>query len=94
MRATTLALCLALTACTQFPTLEGTVAPDLKNAEFPELVPLTQLQTAAAPVVSDPAATTQTLQTRVTALRARAARLQRRAIVDPATRRRLEGGFS
>ncbi len=93
MRAATVFLCLALTACTQFPELDGTVAPDVENADFPALVPLEPLLAANAPVIANPEQTTQTLEARVAALRARAGALQRRAIVDPGTRQRLRASL-
>jgi hypothetical protein len=94
MRVTLFALCVALTGCTQFPALEGTVAPGLENADFPALVPLETLKARAAPVIVDPIKTTQTLEARVASLRARARALQQRAVVDAATRRRMQGQFS
>lgn len=89
MRPAPLALCLALLGCTQFPELEGTVAPDVETAAYPDLVPLGPLLANSAPVVEDPVATTDALESRVTALRARAGALQRGTIVDSATRTRL-----
>lgn len=89
MRAAALVLCLALTACTQFPELDGAVTPDLKNADFPALVPLDPLRAQATAVVGDPVETTNRLENRVAALRARAAALQRRPIVDASTRSRF-----
>jgi len=89
MRAATLALFLALAACTQFPELEGTISPDLENADYPDLVPLEPLLARAAPAIADPVETTKALDTRVAALRARANALQRRAILDNGTRTRL-----
>lgn len=88
MRAATLALFLALAACTQFPELDSTVVPNLENAEFPELVPLEPLMARTSPVVADADRTTQALDARVAALRARAAALQRRDIVDQDTETR------
>lgn len=90
IRAITLLLCLTLCACTQFPELDGTVAPDLKDADFPRLVPLEPLLIASAPVVADPVQTSQALDGRVAALRARAAALQQRDVVDAETERKLE----
>ncbi len=89
MRAATALLCLTLTACTQFPDLDNTVSPAVEASEFPALVPLEPLLAASAPVVSDPVQTTETLEARVAALRARARALQQRSIVDPATRARM-----
>lgn len=90
MRLMTLPLMVALAACTQFPELDGTVAPDLAQADFPDLVPLEPLLNARAPVIADPEQTSATLDARVAALRARAAALQRGAVVDAQTRQRLD----
>lgn len=90
MRAAAALLCLSLTACTQFPELDGTVEPSLEGADFPALLPLEPLLAGAAPVVSDPVETADTLERRIEALRARARALQRRDIVDPATRARMQ----
>ncbi|WP_299654444.1 hypothetical protein [uncultured Tateyamaria sp.] len=94
MRAAAALLCLTLTACTQFPELDDTVSPSVQAADFPALLPLEPLMARAAPVVSDPVETTQTLEARVSALRARARALQRRSIVDPATRARMLAALS
>ncbi|MEP1352514.1 MAG: hypothetical protein ABJX32_18480 [Tateyamaria sp.] len=90
IRATSLILCLTLAACTQFPELDGTVAPDLRDADFPQLVPIEPLLNANAPVVADPIQTTQALDGRIAALRARAAALQESDVVDAETERQLE----
>ncbi|MFL4470632.1 hypothetical protein ACERZ8_12350 [Tateyamaria armeniaca] len=89
IRAATLFLFLTLAACAQFPELDGTVAPDLENADFPDLVPLEPLLARTAPVVADPVETSEALDARVAALRARAAALQRREIVDQDAENRL-----
>lgn len=81
------AVCLA--ACTQFPELDATVPPEAENAPFPKLVPIAPLLAANAAVVTDPEATTQSLEARVSALRARANRLQNRPVIDRSTRARL-----
>ncbi|MEM8653999.1 MAG: hypothetical protein AAGF36_04575 [Pseudomonadota bacterium] len=94
MRAPAALLCLTLAACTQFPELDETLSPGVENADFPALVPIEPLLAGAAPVVSDPVATTEALEARVDALRARARALQRRAIVDPATRARMRERLS
>jgi len=89
MRAATLALFLALAACSQFPELDGTIPADLENADYPDLVPLEPLLARAAPVIADPVETTEALDARAAALRARANALQRRAILDNGARTRL-----
>ena len=89
MRAAAALLCFSLAACTQFPELEDTVSPSVQEADFPALLPLEPLMATATPVVSDPVETTQTLERRVAALRARARALQRRDIIGAATRARM-----
>ncbi|MEM6372418.1 MAG: hypothetical protein AAF727_06525 [Pseudomonadota bacterium] len=83
LRATTLSLFFVLAGCAQFPELDGTVAPDLANADFPDLVPLGPLLQDVPPDVDDAEETTRALDARIAALRARAAALQRREIVAP-----------
>ncbi|WP_299042894.1 hypothetical protein [uncultured Tateyamaria sp.] len=90
MRAAAALLCFSLAACTQFPDLDGTVPPSVEAADFPALLPLEPLMARAAPIVSDPVETANTLERRIAALRARARALQRRDIVDPATRARMQ----
>ena len=84
-----LPLALLIAGCTQFPELDATIPTSVENAAFPELVPLEPLLAANGPVVSDPQATTQSLEARVTSLRARARSLQSRAVIDAGTRARL-----
>ncbi|MEX0311097.1 MAG: hypothetical protein AB3N17_12740 [Tateyamaria sp.] len=90
MRAAAALSCLLVTACSQFPELDDVIAPDVASAPFPTLAPLEQVLDAATPVVADPIDTTQTIERRVEALRARARALQRRSIVDPQTRARIQ----
>ena len=85
----TLPLALLLAGCTQFPDLDATVPPSVEDAPFPTLVPLEPLLAANTAVVSDPEATTQSLQARVAALRTRARSLQSRPVIDAGTRARL-----
>lgn len=89
-RAIPVLFCLILGACAQFPELDGTVAPDLRDADFPALVPLESLRVTNGRVIANPAETTQNLEARIAGLRARAAALQRRDIVDASTEQRLE----
>ena len=79
-RAAILFLFLSVAACTQFPALDGTISPELENADFPDLVPIEPLLAGAAPVVANPVETTETLSARVAALRGRAEALRRRNI--------------
>ncbi|WP_299724669.1 hypothetical protein [uncultured Tateyamaria sp.] len=89
MRSAILTLCLALAACTQFPDLDGTVPPNLENADFPDFVPSAQLGAGGA-TRTDPEETTTALDARIAALRARAAALQRREIVGADDQTRLD----
>ena len=89
-RASSVLFCLILGACAQFPELDGTVTPDLQDADFPALVPLEPLLATSDRAAADPAETTQKLESRVAALRARAAALQRREIVDENAEQRLK----
>ncbi|MEL7260117.1 MAG: hypothetical protein AAGK69_01990 [Pseudomonadota bacterium] len=84
-----LPLALLIAGCTQFPELDATIPAAVEAAPFPALVPLEPLLAANAAVVEDPQATTQTLEGRVSALRARASRLQDRPVIDAGTRARL-----
>ncbi|WP_147106510.1 hypothetical protein [Tateyamaria sp. syn59] len=90
MRAPAAFFCLTLAACTQFPDLDDAVSPDVAASDFPALVPLEPLIAGAQPIVGDPVATTENLETRIADLRARASALQRRPVVDPATRARMQ----
>lgn len=78
MRAACLALCLTLCACIDIPEVEGTVLPELEDAPYPELVPLDPLLASTVPPGVDAEETTQSLQARIAALRARARALQSR----------------
>ena len=84
-----LPLALLCAGCTQFPELDATIPPSVEIAPFPALVPIEPLLAANARVVSDPAATTETLEQRVAALRVRARALQNRPVLDANTRARL-----
>lgn len=68
MRATLLFI-LALTGCAQFPELGGTINEAARQAPYPTLQPLPETATAL-PVADD------TLDARIAALQARAARLR------------------
>ncbi len=86
-------LCLTLMmagACAPFPALENRVSADAARADFPQLVPLAPVLAAASSQAetTPPAA----VDDRVAALQARAAAL-RGAVVDPATRSRMQDGI-
>lgn len=89
MRPATLAVILALGACTQFPDLDSTIPPGAERADFPALVPLDPLLAQNIASAEDNDAISASLEARVAALRARARSLQTGSIVDPATRQRL-----
>ena len=81
-----------VTACTDFPELDGTVSPALEKADFPKLVPVESLLAGAEDVqITDQ--TTAQLAGRVARLRARAARLKR-TVVDRGTRARMRVGVA
>lgn len=80
---TALALLLALSACTQFPQIDGLAAPT--GAAPPALVPI---ETLFAQADARPADRAVPLPARAARLKARAA-LMRGPILDPATRERL-----
>lgn len=87
--AVSLALC---AGCTQFPVLDRTITPAMEAAAYPELVPLGPVlaQATASPI--DPAQTQAQLSARVSALRARAARL-RGSVLSGRERQRLAEGL-
>ncbi|MGK7752022.1 MULTISPECIES: hypothetical protein [unclassified Roseovarius] len=83
-----LALAFALSACTQFPELDGATSRETRNAPYPALLPVEDLRARVAePRVTD--RTAPSLEARVAALRARAARL-RGSVIDGASRARLD----
>ena len=85
-----LALWTALTACTPFPQLDSTIADDLKDAPYPQLVPLDSLDTQLA----QSRLTDESLagmEARTARLRTRAAGL-RRTVIDAPTRQRMSQG--
>ena len=82
------ALLIVLPACTQFPALNGTVAPALANAPFPDLAPL------IAQINSNTATATTTaadVAPRIVTLNARAVRL-RGPVIPAAVRTRMLRG--
>lgn len=63
-------LFLCLSACAQFPALDGTISDAARAAPYPQLTPIPDFD--AAPVQADPA-----MDARIAALQARAASLRR-----------------
>lgn len=85
------ALALSLAGCTQFPELEGTVAPEVQKASYPDLVPLEPILANLEPGGTDPAATSAGIEGRLGALRARA-NAMRGAVLSGGEKKRLEDG--
>jgi hypothetical protein len=83
----------ALAACTQFPELEGTVRPELRDAPYPALVPLEPILASVPPATVDPVEVADGLEARRAALRNRANAI-RGAVIDPAARNRLDEGVT
>lgn len=84
--------CFGLLACADFPELDRAVPDAATRGPFPDLVPVSQILNGPEPRVTD--ATVDGLAARVAALRARADRLRRRAVVDGATRARMRRGVA
>jgi hypothetical protein len=84
-------LLLALSACSQFPELDGTIAPDQSNTPFPDLVPLAPLIAQAGVTNTAGATAAAGLSPRLANLRARAARLRGPVIPAPIRTRMLRG---
>lgn len=82
---------LALAACTQFPVLDSAVTPQMEAAPFPDLVPIDRLVTRAEHGSIDPEATQAELSARLSALRARAARLRGTVLTGRERQRLAEG---
>lgn len=84
----TLSIILCLAGCSQFPELDDTISPAARAAAYPDLVPAEDLRAelANAQITDD---TTSSLEARVAALQARAARL-RGTVIDQASRNRLD----
>ena len=76
-------------ACTQFPEVDATVGRDTRTADYPALVPVETLQARMNSPTLTPAAA-PAFDTRVAGLKARAAALKRRSVVDRATACALE----
>ncbi|MEO1139976.1 MAG: hypothetical protein AAFW87_11020 [Pseudomonadota bacterium] len=83
-----LVLLVTLAGCSQFPELDDNLSSEARAARYPDLVPVEDLRAGlTAPRITDE--TTTTLEGRVAALRARAARL-RGTVIDRNSRNRLE----
>ena len=87
-----LILVAALPACSQFPALDAAVSDDVRDAPYPDLVPLDTLDIRTGPGRITPG-TAQTMEARIARLKARAARL-RGTVIDRDTRTRMKGGIA
>lgn len=85
----------ALTGCTRFPALDGTVTDADRSAAFPALIPLDGLLAlAAAPGQAGSATDVNSdIDSRIDRLAARANRL-RGPVIGTATRARMQGGIA
>ena len=84
-------LCAVLAACAQFPELDGTITPEVKNASPPALVPLRSILERADTVATTPRTLTSDVASRLDVLQNRAARL-RGPVIDQRTRSRMLRG--
>ncbi|SLN48329.1 hypothetical protein TRL7639_02662 [Falsiruegeria litorea R37] len=86
-----LVICLlpAFAACTQVPELNDKVSSQLKNANYPQLVPLDQALGPSIAPEEQAQKVTQQLEARRDSLKQRAAALQK-PVVDAADRDRLD----
>ncbi|EDM71652.1 hypothetical protein RAZWK3B_19906 [Roseobacter sp. AzwK-3b] len=76
--------------CTQLPALDDAIDPALRDAPYPQLVPIETLRASApAPDLGDE--DRSEIDARTATLRARAATL-RGAVIDPDTRDRMARG--
>lgn len=81
----------AIAACTQFPELDGTIAPEIANAPPPDLIPLTSIVERANVSAGDTETILEDISPSLSNLRNRADRL-RGPVIDPATRARMLRG--
>ncbi|MCZ4353334.1 hypothetical protein O4H61_12465 [Roseovarius aestuarii] len=80
------------TACAPFPQLDNTVSDTLRDAPYPQLVPLDALDTQMAqPRLTDQSMTA--MEARIQRLRTRASRL-RGTVIDSPTRQRMSRGVN
>lgn len=84
-------LIILLTGCTQFPQLDALESAEVANAAYPELLPLDRL--LDAPEISASPELRAGIESRVGALRSRAA-LLKTPVVDAGTRARMRRGIS
>ncbi len=89
MRAILLAATLLLAACAQFPALDATLEATDRSAPFPDLVPIEPILAAADARTAAPQ--DLSLDARIAALEARAARLRGRPVAGPLRARMRQG---
>ncbi|WP_238937759.1 hypothetical protein [Sulfitobacter mediterraneus] len=78
--------------CTTFPQLDDSIRPEVRDADYATLVPLSTLQTSTDPIRIDPAQTQAELNGRLAGLRARADRL-RGTVLTGREKQRLQEGL-
>jgi hypothetical protein len=86
-----LPMIIALSACAEFPALDGTVSPAQTNAPVPNLVPLASLIQQANVDGSASTLDEAAISARIANLRARASRLRGPVIPTSARARMLRG---
>ncbi|MBU2993936.1 hypothetical protein Q4555_11105 [Octadecabacter sp. 1_MG-2023] len=84
-------LLMTLSACTQFPELDGTIAPELVQGAAPDLIPLGPLLLQAEAADQGAAEVETEISPRLANLRGRAAGL-RGPVIAPAIRARMLRG--
>lgn len=84
-------IALAMGACTTFPELDRTVTPALEAAPYPALVPLGPVLAQATTSADGARQANATLDARVAALKARAARLRGSVFNGPEQQRLAQG---
>lgn len=89
MRIKSIFICVLLGACTQFPALDDAEGPGVAEAAYPRLLSVREL--GAIPTGTASIALQAAVQDRVSALRARSARL-RGPVIDRRTRARMARG--
>ena len=81
-------LTLVTAACTQLPLLDAAVSPEARNAPYPDLIPIEQIQ-GNVPTQLITTDTAPDIENRIVSLKARAARI-RGSVIDDATRAQLQ----
>jgi len=87
-----MAFAATLAACTQLPPLEHTITAEMEAAEYPALVPIAPLLAEVQATNTQPQQETAAIDARISALRARAARL-RGSVLSGSEQQRLSNGL-